>query len=313
MSKIEKFKSEQELVGRIEQLRAEGVRDDEIMVFSKDSLENTSLNYTDVNFKDAEGSAWDKFAAFFTSEEPEERVMKDLNLSESEQQEYINAMQAGDILLYVEEAAAPASEMGTGAAAGTTHETTESSVASTSIGDRVPDPAGGDAVAQNEGTMRADDDVTGTGIGAGTAGRTAGTAGEEETLELHEERLKVDKENVQTGEVHVDKHVETERQEVDVPVEREEVEIERRPVAGERREGASFDDTTLDNESIDIPVHEEKVNVSKDNVVDEEVVVKKNKVTDTEHVEEDVRREEVDIREEDSTLGRDRDNDRDKF
>lgn len=342
MSKIEKFKSEQELVGRIEQLRAEGVRDDEITVFSQDSLENTSLNYTDVNFKDAEGSAWDKFAAFFTSEEPEERVMKNLNLSESEQQEYINAMQAGDILLYVEDATAPASEMGTGTAAGT-HETTESGVASTSKGDRVPDPAKGDAVAQNEGTlsdgaglkenealknspntaeanrqdkdfegtMRADDDVT--GIGAGTAGRTAGTAGEEETLELHEERLKVDKENVQTGEVHVDKHVETERQEVDVPVEREEVEIERRPVAGERREGASFDDTTLDNESIDIPVHEEKVNVSKDNVVDEEVVVKKNKVTDTEHVEEDVRREEVDIREEDSTLGRDRDNDRDKF
>ncbi|MCD2137811.1 DUF2382 domain-containing protein [Salinicoccus halitifaciens] len=350
MSKIEKFKSEQELVGRIEQLRAEGVRDDEITVFSKDSLENTSLNYTDVNFKDAEGSAWDKFAAFFTSEEPEERVMKDLNLSESEQQEYINAMQAGDILLYVDEATPPASEMGTAAGAGT-HETTESSVASTSKGDRVPDPADGDAVAQNEGTlsdraglkenealkpspntaegnrpdspnttdndmqgkgyegtMRAEDDVTGTG----TAGRTAGR-GEEETLELHEERLNVDKENVQTGEVHVDKHVETERQEVDVPVEREEVEIERRPVAGERREGGSFDDTTRGDESIDVPVHEEKVNVSKDNVVDEEVVVKKNKVTDTEHIEEDVRREEVDIREEDSTLGRDTDRDRDKF
>ncbi|SOC43560.1 DUF2382 domain-containing protein [Salinicoccus kekensis] len=347
MSKIEKFKSEQELVGRIEQLRAEGVRDDEITVFSQDSLENTSLNYTDVNFKDAEGSAWDKFAAFFTSEEPEERVMKDLNLSESEQQEYINAMQAGDILLYVEDATAPASEMGTGAAAGT-HETTESGVASTSKGDRVPDPGDGDAVAQNEGTLsdgaglkenealkpspntaegnRPDspnttdnarqgegtmpgDDVTGTGTGA--AGRTAGRS-EEETLELHEERLNVDKENVQTGEVHVDKHVETERQEVDVPVEREEVEIERRPVAGERREGGSFDDTTRGDESIDVPVHEEKVNVSKDNVVDEEVVVKKNKVTDTEHVEEDVRREEVDIREDDATLGRDRDNDRDK-
>src|SRR5690625_3544596 len=140
MSKIEKCKSEQELVGRIEQLRAEGVSDDEITVFSQESLENRSLNYADVNFKDAGGSEWDKFAAFFTSEEPEERVMKNLNLSEPEQQEYINAMQAGDILLYVEDAAAPASEMGTGTAAGT-HETTESGVASTSKGDRVPDPA----------------------------------------------------------------------------------------------------------------------------------------------------------------------------
>ncbi|CAM4324800.1 DUF2382 domain-containing protein [Lacicoccus alkaliphilus] len=354
MSKMEKFKSEQELVGRIEQLRADGVRDDEITVFSKDSLENTSLNYTDVNFKDAEGSAWDKFAAFFTSEEPEERVMKDMNLSESEQQEYINAMQAGDILLYVDDNTPPESQMGTGAAAGAgvgagTRETTESPVASTSSEDRVPDPAD-DGVAQNqghlndkagrkedealrpspnteegnqmdkdyEGTMRAEDDVTGTGAAAGTT-RDAGAAGrtdEEESLELREERLNVDKENVKTGEVQVDKHVETERQEVDVPVEREEVEIERRPVSGEKRAGGSFDDTSLDgDDSINVPLHEEKVNVSKDNVVDEEVVVKKNKVTDTEHVEEDVRREELDVKEDDSALDHDRsrDNDKDRF
>ncbi len=312
MSKLEKFKSEQELVGKIEQLRAEGVRDEEITVFSKDSLENTSLNYTDVNFKNAEGSAWDKFASFFTAEEPEERVMKDLNLSESEQQEYMSAMQAGDILLHVEDKTPPASELGTGAGM---HETTESSAASTSRRDKIADPAAGDAVAQDretlhtgvdkqdedyEGTLRADDDITGPGA-AGS--RTAGHAEGEETLELHEERLNVDKEKVQTGEVRVDKHVETEHQEVDVPVEREEVEIERRPVAGERRDSASFDETvTGEDESINIPLHEEKVNVSKDNVVDEEVVVKKNKVTDTEHVEEDVRREEVDIREEDSAL-----------
>ena len=347
MSKMEKFKSEQELVGRIEQLRADGVRDDEITIFSKDSLENTSLNYTDVNFKDAEGSAWDKFAAFFTSEEPEERVMKDMNLSESEQQEYINAMQAGDILLYVDDNTPPASQMGTGAAAGAgTRDTTESPVASTSSEDRVPDPAK-DGVAQNqghlndkasrkedealrpspntaegnkqdkdyEGTMRAEDDVTGTGAAGGRT-TDAGRTGEEETLELREERLNVDKENVKTGEVHVDKHVETERQEVDVPVEREEVEIERRPVSGEKRDGGSFDDTPLDgDDSINVSLHEEKVNVSKDNVVDEEVVVNKKKVTDTEHVEEDVRREELDVKEDDSTLDadRNRNNDRDRF
>lgn len=356
MSKIEKFKSEQELVGRIEQLRADGVRDEDISVFSRDSLENTSLNYTDVNFKNAEGSAWDKFAAFFTSEEPEERVMKDLNLSESEREEYVSAMQDGDILLYVSESTPSTSEGSEHSHATTgagTHATTESSVASTSKGDRVPDPADDDAVAQNEGhladgagkkenealkpspntaednrqdkdfegTTRAEDDVTGTGLAgdrdtaAGLADdRAAGRASDEESIELHEERLNVDKENVKTGEVHVDKHVETDHQEVDVPVEREEVEIERRPVAGERRDSASFDETSKDgNESIDMPVHEEKVNVTKDNVVDEEVVVKKNKVTDTEHVEDDVRREEVDIKEDDATLDADRDRDKDRF
>ncbi|MCD2137812.1 general stress protein [Salinicoccus halitifaciens] len=103
MSKIEQFKSEQELIGRIEQLRADGVNDDDITVFSKEKLEGTSLNYTNVNFKSADGTAWDKFVSFFTSEAPEERAMADLGLNDENKQEYLTALQAGDILLFVSE------------------------------------------------------------------------------------------------------------------------------------------------------------------------------------------------------------------
>ena len=114
---------------------------------------------------------------------------------------------------------------------------------------------------------------------------------DEEAVQLHEERLNVDKENVETGEASVDKHVVEEEQEFDVPVEREEVTIERRPV----NEKVDEDFNANDDDSVNIPLHEERVNVEKENVVSEEIVIKKNKVQDTEHVSEKVRHEEADI------------------
>ncbi|MCJ1749971.1 DUF2382 domain-containing protein [Mammaliicoccus sciuri] len=114
---------------------------------------------------------------------------------------------------------------------------------------------------------------------------------DEESVQLHEERLNVDKENVETGEASIDKHVVEEEQEFDVPVEREEVTIERRPV----NEKVDEDFNANDDDSVHIPLHEERVKVEKENVVSEEIVIKKNKVQDTEHVSEKVRHEEADI------------------
>lgn len=114
---------------------------------------------------------------------------------------------------------------------------------------------------------------------------------DEESVQLHEERLNVDKENVETGEASVDKHVVEEEQEFDVPVEREEVTIERRPV----NEKVDEDFNANDDDSVHIPLHDERVKVEKENVVSEEIVIKKNKVQDTEHVSEKVRHEEADI------------------
>jgi uncharacterized protein (TIGR02271 family) len=110
------------------------------------------------------------------------------------------------------------------------------------------------------------------------------------TLRLHEERLKVDKHPVRTGEVDVRKEVHTERKSVTVPVEREEIVIERRPATGHAT-------GEIKAEEIRIPVKEEKVNVSKETVVKEEVDIGKRKVQDTETVSGDVRVEELKVEE----------------
>jgi len=106
-------------------------------------------------------------------------------------------------------------------------------------------------------------------------------------IKLHEERLHVNKESVNAGDVKIHKDIITEQKTVKVPVEREEVVIERRPA----HRGASA--SAMESEEIRIPVKEEKVRVSKDVVVKEEVNVKKRKVHGTETVTEDVRHEEL--------------------
>jgi len=109
------------------------------------------------------------------------------------------------------------------------------------------------------------------------------------TIQLREERLKVRKTPVETGDVRVRKEVVTEQKTIDVPVEREEVVIERRPASG-RATGTDFG-----AEEIRIPVKEEKVDVTKEAVVTEEVSVGKRKVQDTKHVSETVRKEELGV------------------
>ena len=101
----------------------------------------------------------------------------------------------------------------------------------------------------------------------------------------------MDKQAVNAGEVDVRKEVHTEHKSVTVPVEREEVVIERRPVSA----GTTGGDIRA--EEIRIPVKEEKVNVTKEAVVKEEVSVGKRKVQDTETVSGDVRVEELKVEE----------------
>lgn len=116
---------------------------------------------------------------------------------------------------------------------------------------------------------------------------------DKERVSLHEERLHVDKDRVQTGEVNVGKHTVENEQSIDVPVEREEIYVERRPV-NEEVDGTSAD-AYQEGANIHIPLTEERVNVSKTDVVSEEITVGKKKVQDTETVRETVRKEEADI------------------
>jgi uncharacterized protein (TIGR02271 family) len=105
-------------------------------------------------------------------------------------------------------------------------------------------------------------------------------------IQLKEELLRADKEAVSAGEVTVRKEVRTEQQQLTVPVEREEVVIERRPATGP----ASGD---MKAEEIRIPVTEERVRVTKEPVVREEVTIGKRKIKENRTVGGTVRKEDA--------------------
>jgi uncharacterized protein (TIGR02271 family) len=111
-----------------------------------------------------------------------------------------------------------------------------------------------------------------------------------------EEELRAGTRERDAGALKVRKRVVTERERMGVPTRREEVTVERVPVEGEATE------TEIGDEEVRIPVTEEEVVVEKRPVAKEEVRIRKDVVEDTEVVEEDVRREEVDI--DDQTTGR---------
>ena len=111
-----------------------------------------------------------------------------------------------------------------------------------------------------------------------------------------EEELAAGTREVEAGAMRVRKRVRTDREQIEVPTRHEEVSVERVPVEGEATEAQIGEDEVV------VPVTEEEVVVSKRAVAKEEVRIKKDVVEDTEVVEEDVRREEIDV--EDDTSSR---------
>lgn len=111
-----------------------------------------------------------------------------------------------------------------------------------------------------------------------------------------EEELRAGTREREAGEVNVRKRVRTDHETLEVPTRREEVSVERVPVEGEAAEAEIGDD------EVRMPVTEEEVVVEKRPVAKEEIRIRKDVVEDTEVVEEDVRREEVDV--DDATEGR---------
>jgi uncharacterized protein (TIGR02271 family) len=104
-----------------------------------------------------------------------------------------------------------------------------------------------------------------------------------------EEELAAGTREREAGALNVRKRVRTDRESIEVPTRHEEVSVERVPVEGEAAE------TEIGDDEVSIPVTEEEVVVEKRPVAKEEIRIRKDVVEDTEVVEEDVRREEVDI------------------
>lgn len=109
------------------------------------------------------------------------------------------------------------------------------------------------------------------------------------TMQLREEELSARKASVETGQVTVGKHVVEERKTLEVPVTREEAYIERRAV--NRPADAPIDTAT--NQTIEVPIREERVDIEKQPVVYEEVGIGKRQVVQNERVSDTVRREQL--------------------
>jgi uncharacterized protein (TIGR02271 family) len=105
-----------------------------------------------------------------------------------------------------------------------------------------------------------------------------------------EEELAAGTREREAGQVNVRKRVRTDRERMEVPTRREEVTVERVPVS----EGTATE-AQIGEDEVRVPLTEEEVVVEKRPVAKEEVRIRKDVVEDTEVVEEDVRREEVDV------------------
>jgi uncharacterized protein (TIGR02271 family) len=118
---------------------------------------------------------------------------------------------------------------------------------------------------------------------------------EELRLRRSEEELEAATREREVGAVRVRKRVRTDRERIVVPKKRVEVTIERVPVEGDAA------GSEISEDEIVVPIVEEEVVVEKRPVVKEEIRIRKDVVEETEIVEEDVRREEIDVDDQDST------------
>ncbi len=109
-------------------------------------------------------------------------------------------------------------------------------------------------------------------------------------VQRSEEELVAGTRERETGSVNVRKRVRTEREQLRVPKKREEVKVDRVPV----EEGRASEEEIGDDE-VSMPVTEEEVVVSKRPEVKEEVRIRKEVEEDEEVVEEDVRKEEIEV------------------
>ena len=108
-------------------------------------------------------------------------------------------------------------------------------------------------------------------------------------VQRSEEELRAGTREREAGAMKVRKRVRTDREQIEVPTKHEEVTVERVPVEGEATEAQIGED------EVSMPVTEEEVVVDKRAVAKEEIRLRKDVVDDTEVVEEDVRREEIDV------------------
>ncbi len=138
--------------------------------------------------------------------------------------------------------------------------------------------------------------TTGTGRGMhATTGQTEGRdrgAFKEHAMTLSEERLAAGKERVEAGRARLRKYTTTHTEQVEVPVTKEKLVVERTPASGKATDRPIKDSGEHVEE---VTLYEERPVVAKETVPVEEVRVGKERVTETEQVSGEVRKEHADL------------------
>jgi uncharacterized protein (TIGR02271 family) len=116
----------------------------------------------------------------------------------------------------------------------------------------------------------------------------------DEAMTRSEEELRVTKQREATGKVRLRKYVVTEQQQVTVPVQREEVRVEREPITEDNVDEA-MRGADISEAEHEVTTYEERPIVTKETVPKERVRLEKDTVTDTETVEGEIRKEQIEV------------------
>ena len=122
--------------------------------------------------------------------------------------------------------------------------------------------------------------------------RERGT-GTDDAMTRSEEKLVAGTRTEEAGRARLRKYVVTERQQVEVPVQREEVRLEREPITDANR-GPATDGPAIAESEHEVTLHAERPVVETEAVPVERVRLGKETGPDTENVEGEVRKEQID-------------------
>jgi uncharacterized protein (TIGR02271 family) len=142
------------------------------------------------------------------------------------------------------------------------------------------------------------DRVQDSAVGRDTSGPTT-----DDAMTRSEEELRVGTQTRERGRARLRKYVTTEHEQVTVPVQREEVRVEREPIT-DANLGAATSGPELSEEEHEVTLREEEPVVEKRVVPRERVRLDTETVTDERQVAEEVRKEQIELRDEDPPGGR---------
>lgn len=245
MANFETFRTEDELLARIDQLRSQGFSDSELEVISANEFDNDNLRYygiSDRANRDTLDPDYNGIYAYYTGEDLDPAYFGDFGFDRTVSDDALAAVENGNYVLAIERDGF------------------------------LDDPEYVDT-AYDQRKDYIDDDIL-----------KRDDLSKLDKIKLHEERLRVNKEKVQTGEIGLKKDVITETQEIDVPVEKERVTVERHAVEGDAVDGYNFDETAdeiripIHEEKVSV---DKEAYVTEEVDVNTETVTENQKVSDT--------------------------------